>query len=202
MARRADHTRDELTKLVLAAAREIVVEEGFRGLTTRKLAARIGYSAGSIYNVFHNIDALIIEIDASLLDELFEAVTSEPLPGGVEPALKALARRYVVFVQNNQNLWNLLFEHRLPPGEVLPDWYYPKLERLLAIVEERLRPLFDDSDAAAVGRSVRLLWAGVHGIASLAGTGKLKIISSDGAMELIDDLIDNYVAGVRANNRI
>ena len=45
---------------------------------------------------------------------------------------------------------------------------------------------------------LRVLWSGVHGIATLAGSGKLSIITADSAMDLIDDLIANYVAGVAA----
>ena len=44
MARRSDHTRDELRRMALDAARAIVEEDGLRGLSTRRLAKAIGYT--------------------------------------------------------------------------------------------------------------------------------------------------------------
>ena len=199
MARRADHTREELYGLTLEAARAIVETEGLRGLTARKIADRIGYSPGTIYNVFDNLDAVIVHMDAWLLDRLYEELD---LPGtaGADPeqALKALARRYMDFIAAHRNLWEVLFEHRLPEGQELPDWYPPKLDRLLALIEDAIAPLYGAGDDAGRARAVRVLWSGVHGIATLAGSGKLSIITADSAMDLIDDLIANYVAGVAA----
>jgi AcrR family transcriptional regulator len=184
--------------LALDAARDIVADEGFRGLTARRVAERIGYSVGTLYNVFENLDDLIVHLDASLLDRLYEAVTDGPRETDIETALKALAGRYIAFVEANRNQWELMFEHKLPPGRDLPEWYYSKLHRLLALVSDTIEPLYGPSEAAACARAVRVLWAGVHGIATLAGTGKLSIISADGAGELIDNLIETYIAGVRA----
>jgi AcrR family transcriptional regulator len=201
MARRSDHSRQELTDLALDAAREIVASEGMRGLTARKVAQRIGYSVGTLYNVFHNIDDLIVHLDASLLDQLYVEMTAAAPTPGTEPALKDLARRYLAFVHENQNAWNLLFEHRLPEDQSLPEWYYVKLDRLLSLVEDIVAPLYGEGEAADRARAVRVMWSGVHGIATLAGTGKLAIVSSDGALELIDDLIDNYISGVRSKRQ-
>jgi AcrR family transcriptional regulator len=198
MARRSDHSRAELMALALDAAREIVAREGFRGLTARRVAQRIGYSVGTLYNVFENLDDLIVHLDASLLDRLYAAVTDGQPEIDIEVALKALAGRYIAFVETNRNEWDLMFEHKLPPGQDLPEWYYTKLRRLLALVEDTLAPLFGAGDAAARARAARVLWAGVHGIATLAGTGKLSIITAEGAGELIDTLIETYVAGMRA----
>ena len=59
MARRSDHSRDELKALILDCAREIAEEEGLRGLTARRIATEIGYAPGTIYNLFSNLDDLI-----------------------------------------------------------------------------------------------------------------------------------------------
>ena len=44
MARRSDHTREQLHRMALAAARAIVTKEGLRGLSTRRIAKKLGYS--------------------------------------------------------------------------------------------------------------------------------------------------------------
>ena len=42
----------------------------------------------------------------------------------------------------------------------------------------------------------RVLWAGVHGITSLATANKLSNVTSEAANLLVRDLIKNYLAGV------
>ena len=56
MARRSDHSRDELYELALVAARRIIEDGGYRALTARKVADHMGYSPGTLYNVFAGLD--------------------------------------------------------------------------------------------------------------------------------------------------
>ena len=52
MARRSEHTQEQIKEMVLIAAEGIVTEEGEEALTVRKIAQHIGYTVGSIYMVF------------------------------------------------------------------------------------------------------------------------------------------------------
>ena len=122
MARRSDHNRDELRNMALEAAYEIVVSEGARNLTTRKVAARIGYSVGTLYLIFKNLDdlklALNIQSITRLRSRLVEA--TDPI---VDPAeqLKAMAHYYLEFGLQRPNLWRLMFEHQMPGDEPMPE---------------------------------------------------------------------------------
>ena len=70
MARRSDHTRAELKDLALEAARSIVREKGVSALSTRKLADRIGYTSGTIYQVFQNRDDLVEQMNTVDTDSI------------------------------------------------------------------------------------------------------------------------------------
>ena len=78
----------------------------------------------------------------------------------------------------------------------MPPWYQTKLEGLLARVEDALEPLLDAPDAQARRRTARVLWAGVHGITSLATTDKLSVVTTDAAPALVDDLVSVYLKGL------
>jgi len=67
MGRRSVHTPEELRELIIQAATEIVEQHGLEGLSAREVAKRIGYSPGTIYNVFENLDDLLLTIEARLL---------------------------------------------------------------------------------------------------------------------------------------
>ncbi len=70
MARRSDHSRDELYDMALEAARQIAEKEGLRGLKARGIAREIGYTIGTLYNLFEDLDDLIVHLNGRTLDAL------------------------------------------------------------------------------------------------------------------------------------
>ena len=199
MARRATHTPEELNLIILDAAEAIIAETGLGGLSAREIARRIEYSPGTIYNVFKNLDDVVLQVEARMLDRLdarLAGVASDQ--GTPEDIARNMARAYLNFTHEHPKLWNLLFEHHLPAGTELPAWYQAKLEVLLAHVERAIAPLIDAGEAAALSRAARVLWAGVHGITSLSTADKLGVITTETAGALVDDLVRTYLAGLRA----
>jgi hypothetical protein len=61
MARRKDHTRVQLKEMSLLAGQKILQEEGIPSFSARKIAKEIGYTVGTVYNVFDLINSAIIE---------------------------------------------------------------------------------------------------------------------------------------------
>ena len=82
MARRSDHSREELREMTLTAAENIVVEQGYEGLSARKVATAIGYTVGTLYLVFENLDDLILHINARTLDRLHARMTKSQANSG------------------------------------------------------------------------------------------------------------------------
>ena len=194
MARRSDHSRDELHRLALKAARSIVRKSGLRGLSTRQIATRMGYTPGTLYQVFADLDDLILQLNASTLRDLYEKCRQVDFSGSPESTLRELARSYMAFVGSAPRLWSAIFEHSLPERKELPGWYREQVERLLSLAEHALVPLFPD-DAERRHHEAHVLWGALYGIASLAGAGKLTVAADPGA--LVDSLVSNYVAGLR-----
>ena len=196
MGRRSDHSRDELYTMALAAAREIAEKEGLRALTARRIAREIGYTIGTLFNLFDNFDDLIVHLNGTTLDTLYEAVAGQRLDEEPEAALRALARAYIRFTNDHPNLWSMLFEPSAPHGEQLPDWYHEKVRGLLGLAEQALASLFPAGQEERRHHSARVLWSGLHGICSLARAGALPKSESETAMA--DSLITNYVTGLRS----
>lgn len=57
-----ERTRRALREALLEAAEQVFAEEGFEGATMTAIAARAGYSAGHLYNVFENKESLFREV--------------------------------------------------------------------------------------------------------------------------------------------
>ena len=201
MGRRSVHTADQLREVILEASIGILQSQGLQGLSAREIARRIEYSPGTLYNVFENLDDIVLTIEGRMLDGLAAALGV--LPDETDPRIdvRNLAHAYLAYSHAHPKLWNLLFEHHLPAGQDVPPWYKSKLDGLLARVESAVRPLMPNASEDTIKRSARVLWAGVHGITSLSTADKLANVTSDSAAPLIDDLVGLYLAGLQAQHQ-
>lgn len=196
MARRSDHSREELREMALTAAEKIVVEQGYEGLSARKVAAQIGYTVGTLYLVFENIDDLILQINARTLDRLHARMT-QPHANSIDPRdyLVQLGQAYIRFADEDPHRWAMVFEHRLAEDRSLPTWYQEKVARMFAMVEEGLQPLAKQHPQDQVMQASRALWGGVHGICILALSDNLGVAGVDSVQQLTESLIRNYLKG-------
>jgi AcrR family transcriptional regulator len=201
MGRRSTHTPQQLRELILDAAQEIIEAQGLAGLSAREIARRIGYSPGTIYNMFENLDDVVLHVESRVLDALDARLLAVLHDSAAVGRVQRLAQTYLAFTHERPRLWNLLFEHHLPTGTSLPAWYQQKLETLMGRVEEVLQPMFPAGSEMDRQRAARVLWAGVHGITSLSTADKLSIVTTDAATRLVDDLVGTYLAGLAGRPR-
>jgi AcrR family transcriptional regulator len=194
MARRSEHSLEEIKEMVLDAAEKIVVEEGFTALKVRRVALEIGYTVGSIYMVFTNMGDLILHVKARTMDELGDQL-DERLPDcSPQEHILKLAISYLDFASQNYNLWSMIFEHRLPDDEI-PDWYQAKVDQAFSKVEALLGPLAPETDQSEVKSAARALWSGVHGICILSLTDTLDVVGVKNVEKRIVLLVENFIRG-------
>ena len=198
MARRSDHSREELNDMALATAWQIAEQEGLRGVTGRRVARDIGYTVGTLYNLFDDVDDLIVQLIGRILDALYDGLKELPLDGEPESGLRALAGGYVAFTGRHPKLWGLLFEHRLPEGRMPPEANQRTIINLLGLVERSLAPLFPPGHEADRLHVARVLWSGLYGICSLESAGKLSDTETSTAMS--ETLITHLLAGLRQSS--
>jgi AcrR family transcriptional regulator len=198
MARRSDHSREEIHEMALHAAETILTEEGFAALSARRIAAAMGYTVGTLYLVFKNLDDLILQVNGRTLDELYGHLSriGEEHGAGIAGS-RALGSAYLAFATENKQRFSMIFEHRMPSIDDLPDWYLEKIGRMFSLVEQTLRPLAAERSEQEIALAARALWSGVHGIVILARTGRLKVIGGGSVEEMIDSLVLNYLQGFR-----
>ena len=196
MARRSEHSLEEIKEMILKAAESIVVEEGYSALTMRKIAMEIGYTVGSIYMVFNNMSDLVLHLNAGTLDEI--AALLEPDPDkSAEYNIEELAKIYLQYASTHYNRWSMIFEHRQGKGEEIPEWYRLKIEEVFREFEaqfQKLAPLCPDDE---IKRVARALWAGIHGICILSLSGKLAIVGIADVEASVVLLVRNFIAGWR-----
>jgi AcrR family transcriptional regulator len=194
MARRADHTREELAELAIQAGLKRIREEGFSQFSIRKVATDIGYTVGTLYNVFGSYDEFILHINARTLDEWY-GIMKHAMQNNKKDPLYALAKAYVAFSRSHYHQWSALFEHQLPQNSERPEWYLPKMTRFFTLAEMPLLELLWHNHAKTK-RSARVLWAGIHGICVLSLAGKLDLVGADSPEVLAASFVETYLAGL------
>ncbi len=194
MARRNDHSREELKEMALAAAESLLQREGMKALSARRVAAEIGYSAGSLYTVFTNLDDLCWQLNARTLSQLLAQLDriSSAVPEG---CLLAYGKAYLAFARENPQRWSLLFEHGTATEVAAPEWLNERILSLFARVERCLQHLKPALDKKNLELAARTLWSGVHGIAVLSLRQKLFVEGEQPAEQMLQQLIRHYLNG-------
>lgn len=180
MARRSDHSKEELRNMAIAAAEQLVIAKGIGGISARKVAGEMGYTAGTLYLLFRNLDDLITEVNLRTLQQL-ETEIEQAVEGERDSvaAIYAIARGYLRYAQMHTNRWLAVFEHRLG-GETFPAHYHMQVDRLFALVEAPLRSIRGSAvPQSEIAKEARALWAGVHGLAALTERDKLNAAGID-----------------------
>lgn len=200
MVRRSDHSREELTELALQAAEQLVDEQGIEQLSTRKIANAIGYSAGTLYLIFKNLDDLCWHINARTMHRLNQRFSEDPQIAADSTSaarkLQLIGYRYLEFARDYPNRWSLMFEHRAAAEAESPTWLNEAIEQLFAQVDGPLQTLAPQLSTEQRLLSVRTLWSGVHGIAALHLRGKLFLPEDIEPKLLLDNLLEHYLTSL------
>jgi AcrR family transcriptional regulator len=175
MGRRSDHSRPELEAMIVTEGHRQMEEVGFARFSARDVAKKIGYSIGTIYNVFGTYDRLILAINARTLG-LWARYLEARLAEAGEDRIEALVRAYFDFARAYPRSWAAIYDHRIPAGETMPDFFVAALEGLTGIVfAEVARALPEDRRAGAPALA-RSLLATVHGHCTFAANGTFALL--------------------------
>jgi len=148
--------------MIVAEAHRLMAETGFAAFSAREVARRVGYSIGTIYNVFESLDLLLIAINSRTF-ELWTGYLTERIENGGSDRIRSLVEAYFGFAREHPKLWMAIYDHRLPEGMAMPDHDMEKRRALTRIVFQEIArqlPARSDGDVEHLARS---LIATVHG---------------------------------------
>ncbi|MFO0635281.1 MAG: TetR/AcrR family transcriptional regulator [Nannocystaceae bacterium] len=174
---------------IIRVSIEIGAEAGEEGLTMRAIASRLGMSSTGIYQHFDSKASILREIRFHGVGMLLEALTrgtagvaadgvasSDGATRAPEHQLRSMAHAYLAFARANPWLYRLLFD------EEELDWSTLSSEEMM----RALGPIVAARTTIAAGiergslrsdldvdHSALLIWASLHGLASLLLSGRL-----------------------------
>jgi AcrR family transcriptional regulator len=88
------------------------------GFSAREVARRIGYSIGTIHNLFGTTDRLIVAINTRTFARRAADLRARLAAGG--DGIAILVEAYFAFARANVHLWTAIYDHRLPAGMACP----------------------------------------------------------------------------------
>lgn len=155
-----------LRQKLIAAAERMIEAQGLGELRARDLAKSTGCSLGAIYNVFADLDELILEVNANTLRAIDQAMAAIEEPDPTRQFL-SLADAYVSYAADNRQRWDALFNHRLPAEAGAPDWFLKIQSAAFSHIEGPLAVLCPSLAPEARGLLGRGIFAAVHGMVAL-----------------------------------
>lgn len=191
--------RDSLKLKIIDLAEERIARHGLSSLRVRDLATEAGCALGGLYNMFADIDAIILEVNARTLTAIDSVMKAALLSAAGAPhKLKALAQTYLTFARENPLLWRALFEHHLPEDQPLPDWYSEKLNHLMDHIAHALALLQPNYSLELLAKRSRTMFAAVHGVVSISLDNRFVGLAADQLDGEVDRFIELLLVGSAA----
>lgn len=197
MARRADHTKDELAKLVVDTAEELIAEQGIDDFSARALSRAIGYTAGTLYHHFKDLDDIVTQVNARTLVGLAQAFADTPQSSDPVRLLHNFADAFLGYIALKRNLWNALFEFRRKPDSPVPPWYVEAIASLIRIVAQCFFAIRPDLGEAAAREAGQLVFASIHSVVSLESSGRLGLVMDRDIAKVVHEVVDIHVLAYR-----
>jgi AcrR family transcriptional regulator len=196
MASKRELKREDLKARLIEAARARIEAGGLLALRARDVTQDAGCALGGLYTVFEDLHDLVFHVNSTTLAALERSLDLETLRA-LPPAdrLRHLARGYLRFALENRNLWQALFEHRLPEGRDVPQWHLDEHLFLIGHIAEPLREVEPEMSEEQRAIRARTLFGAVHGVISISLEGRFVGLPVESLEQELDDFVRTIAAG-------
>jgi len=171
-----------------------MAEHGFARFSARQVARAVGYSVGTIYNVFPSLDDFLLAINTRTF-ALWTAHLLMKLEAAGTDRIRSLVEAYFSFARDNRNLWMAIYDHRLPPGMKMPEEAAQRRAELTGIVVREIAAVVGDRPLEQVQHLARSLIATVHGHCTFDLNGTFALMNEPDPVGMALDRVRQSLAG-------
>lgn len=177
---------------VIRVAYEIVKEEGFEGMNSRKIAKKLNSSVHPIFNHFENIE----ELKKSVLEKIVETYHTYMVSGkGKEKYYKQMGLSYIKFAKDFPQFFKIMFMNPT------------KLDTENFIMADAIGDEVVKAGQILTGFSYEeqkkfhvKVWIFTHGIACLVATKTVKLSDKE-IEEMLENTVRQMVTGYQFENK-
>lgn len=179
---RRERERAHREQLIVTTARELAEAEGWDAVTTRRLADLIEYSQPVLYSHFKGKDAIMAAVAVEGFAEIAAQLrAAQSQAATARAALTAVVSAYADFAEHRPALYDAMFVQAVDLPFAQPETP-PALLEAFAAIRSALRPFTGDDDLDV---HTEVLWAGLHGLVTLARGGRLPRESRERRLALL-----------------
>ncbi|OKL39700.1 TetR/AcrR family transcriptional regulator [Pontibacter flavimaris] len=197
IAERKKRHKEEVRTSILAAAWQLVLQDGWQALSIRRIAEAIEYSVPVIYDHFTNKEAILLELTKQgfrqLNQELIRAKDKAKSP---EEQVEAMAYAYWKFAFDNPAYYQVMYGLGIPSCETVNQ--ISELGTFSELILQPIKELIASGKLPETDPFLKLhtFWSMLHGLVSINMMG-----SGENKNELnglvLQDFIRGFVSGMK-----
>ena len=202
MGRRSTHTAEELKNLIIEASERLVQTGGPSSLSARAIAKDVGYTPGTLYNMFKNIDEIRHHLEVRQLQRLTAMLEQAVAGKHGAAAVHAYTTAYVGYAHTHPELWGLFCDQSCTEGQALPAWYCEALYAPVTLLEAILAGTFGPLEPGSLAAAAHGMWRLIHGQTLLTTSKKLGLLETKAAQTQVVWCVEHCLNGLtveRAN---
>lgn len=198
---RKEREKLEMRSLILHAAKELFLADGYDKTSIRNIAEKIEYSPGTIYQYFDDKDDIFLTIHIQAFDYLMSLFAEVSVITNPFERLREIGRIYVEFALQNPELYDLMFSMRAPMASLQAKkekWGsgFEAFDFLKHTLQECINQgllRYKDVELATIST-----WAHVHGLVSLFIHERYQMLPPEQVGGIIHTCMDNMMELMKA----
>jgi len=199
----SNNSKSDLKKRIIKAAREVLLKQGYRSMSLRTIARKIGVSATSIYLHFEGKDDLVHKLMEKTIARLNNKLENE-VDRYEDPIkkLEALARKYVDFALNQPREYQIIYLISSDEMTRYPKEKFRKARRGYEIVTQVLQEGVESGllSESKPRMAAYTFWAQLHGVMSVVLSKRLDVKID--RQEFIEESINHIIKGYQIRTSV
>jgi AcrR family transcriptional regulator len=194
---KTDQRREDLRQRLVDIAEIRIRNEGLAAVKARDLAREADCAVGAIYNVFTDLNGLVMAVNGRTFQALGKVVAASVAAAPEqEPQdeLITMSHAYLRYAAENTNLWRALFDLEMSTEMDVPQWYMAELGKLFALIAAPLARIFPSYTRPQLELMTRALFSSVHGIVLLGLQKRISGVPLDRVEQMIAILLSNVTS--------
>ena len=156
-----------------------------------------GYSVGTIYNQFTNMDNFILIQNYLTLDALYNRL-KEVKNDFAYDRLNDYVSVFVKFVMENSNFWFMVYKFHLNQSErSFSVTYLRRISKMVMLIKEAFKDLYPALNNVKRNACVQVLWITLFALSSLLTTNSLNTYSKIDETKICSFLLNTYLTGIK-----
>lgn len=183
---RKERERQEMRSLILEAAQQAFIEEGYEKASIRAIADRVEYSPATIYLYFKDKSEIFFAVHELGFEKLIHEMTTAV--EGIENPIEVLRQQgyaYMKFALENPEMYDLMFIQNAPMEVEKEEWAcgHRCFELLCSTVHRCMSEKLIKMDILEV--AAMSIWSFMHGLVSLKIRNRFKTFPQEHIQNLM-----------------